>query len=417
MDILVKVAIVLIVGFIGGKLAKLVKLPSVSGYLVVGLLLGPSLFNLVTNEDAINLTFLSEIALSVIAFSIGSEFVFKDLMKLGKKIFWITLFEVIGAIGVVFVVMFVIFKQPLAFSLVIASMSAATAPAATLLVMRQYRANGPLTRTILPVVALDDVFGIMAFGIALSIAKLTLSPETVTIGAIFLTPTLEIGGSLGLGVLLGLLLILAVKFGSNRDEHQVLALAFIVACTVLAKWWGLSPLLVNIVVGTMVANFVPASKRVFTSVNDLATPLFVIFFTMAGASLDLAVFKTIGFIGIAYVIARAAGKMLGTWFGAVVTKSEPVVRKYMGLAMLPQGGISIGLSVIVGLELPTYAKTITTIIMFSVLIYETSGPIFAKIAIKKAGEIDGGHVEKKAHIDNNVKADETLIAAPAPSAE
>ena len=206
MDLLLKVGIVLLTGFVGGRLAKLVKLPSVSGYLIAGLLLGPSLLNMITPSDEHSLTFISEIALSMIAFSIGSEFVLKDMMKLGKKIFWITLWEVVGAIGVVFFVMFVLFKQPFAFSIVIASMSAATAPAATLLVMRQYRANGPLTRTILPVVALDDVFGIMAFGIALSLAKLTLSPETASLGAMFTTPLIEIGGSVGLGAVLGLVL-------------------------------------------------------------------------------------------------------------------------------------------------------------------------------------------------------------------
>ena len=198
MDLLLKVGIVLLTGFVGGRLAKLVKLPSVSGYLIAGLLLGPSLLNMITPSDEHSLTFISEIALSMIAFSIGSEFVLKDMMKLGKKIFWITLWEVVGAIGVVFVVMFVIFKQPFAFSIVIASMSAATAPAATLMVMRQYKANGPLTRTILPVVALDYVFGIIAFCIALSLAKLTISPDTVSVASMFTDPLIEIGGSLGL---------------------------------------------------------------------------------------------------------------------------------------------------------------------------------------------------------------------------
>lgn len=420
MDLLLKVGIVLLVGFVGGRLAKLVKLPSVSGYLIAGLLLGPSLLNMITPTDEHSLTFVSEIALAMIAFSIGSEFIVKDMMKLGKKIFWITLWEVVGAIGVVFVVMFVIFKQPFAFSIVIASMSAATAPAATLMVMRQYKANGPLTRTILPVVALDDVFGIIAFGIALSLAKLTISPDTVSVASMFTAPLIEIGGSLGLGSVLGLVLAFVVKLGENRDDHQVLSMAFIIAGVGLAKWFGLSPLLVNIVTGTVVANIVSNNKRVFSSVNDLATPFFVIFFTMAGASLDLKIFSTIGLIGFGYVVARAAGKMLGTWFGAVVTKSEPVVKKYMGFAMLPQGGISIGLSVIVGLELPTYAQAITTIIMFSVLIYETTGPIFAKIAISKAKEINGGiTVEKKPIIsDNMIKGTETaLVVSPAPVAD
>ncbi len=388
MEILTKLGIVLIVGFIGGKLAKLVKLPSVSGYLVVGLILGPSLTNLISASDGNNFSIISEIALSIVAFSIGSEFVIKDMLKLGKRIFWITFWEVVGAIGVVFFVMFVLFKQPFAFSIVIASMSAATAPAATLMVMRQYRANGPLTKTILPVVALDDVLGIMAFGIAMALAKLTVSTEPVSGLDMFLKPLIEISGSLGIGLILGFILSFVSKKATNRDEYQVLAFAAIGVATGISKWLGMSPLLTNIVMGTVVVNIVNNPNRMFSSVNDFATPFFVLFFTLAGASLDLGVLATVGLIGIAYVFARAGGKFLGSWFGAKVTKAEPVVQKYLGLAMLPQGGISIGLSVLVRQQLPQYAVAITTIIMFSVLIYETTGPIFAKIAIKKAKEID-----------------------------
>ena len=161
-------------------MANLIKLPNVSGYLVVGLLLGPSFFNLVSSSDSKSLVIISELALAFIAFSIGSEFVLKDMKEYGKKIFVITIAEVIGAIVVVFAVMFFIFRKDFAFSIVIASMSAATAPAATLLVIRQYRAYGPLTRTILPVVALDDILGIMAFGIAITLAKMSISTNCRT---------------------------------------------------------------------------------------------------------------------------------------------------------------------------------------------------------------------------------------------
>ncbi len=389
MEVLIKLGMIVMVGFVGGKLAKLVKLPSVSGYLLAGLLLGPSFFKVVSSTDVDDFSILSEVALSIIAFSIGSEFIMKDMLKVGKRIFWITLLEVIGAIGVVFFVMFVLFKQPFAFSIVIASMSAATAPAATLLVIRQYRASGPLTKTILPVVALDDVFGIMAFGIAMALAKLTISQEAVKWSDMIIKPLVEIGGSFLLGFVLGVILSWVSKKAENRDEHQILSIAAIGIATGMSKWLGFSPLLTNIVLGTVVVNVVRNSNRIFSSVNDLASPFFVIFFTVAGASLDLSILTTVGFVGIAYIFARAGGKFLGSYVGAKVTKSERVVQKYLGFAMLPQGGISIGLSVLVRQQLPEYALAITTIIMFSVLIYETTGPVFAKIAIKKAGEIDG----------------------------
>ena len=207
MNVLLKIAIVMVVGIIGGKLAKMLKLPNVSGYLVAGLFLGPSFFNFVSSQDLNSFSIINEMALAAIAFSIGNEFIWKEIKKIGKSIFVITLMEVIGAVLVVFSIMFLLFKQPFSFSIIIASMSAATAPAATLLVMRQYNAKGPLTSAILPVVALDDVFGIAIFGIALSLARMTDSTESFSIPAMIFQPLLEIGGSVLLGFVLGIILV------------------------------------------------------------------------------------------------------------------------------------------------------------------------------------------------------------------
>lgn len=389
MDVLLKIGVVLVVGLVGGKIARLLKLPNVSGYLVAGLFLGPSFFKYVSAQDIDSLAVISEVALAIIAFSIGSEFIIKDMLKLGKSIVVITLFEVIGAILVVFSLMYFVFGQPFAFSIVIASMSAATAPAATLLVIRQYRAQGPLTRTILPVVALDDVFGIMAFGIAMSLARLSVGSTDNSFLQMLVQPLIEIVGSLGLGAVLGLALALAAKKAGDHDELQGVSLAAIAIATGFSKVLGLSPLLTNIVMGTVLVNVMRHSTRVFSSVNDFVSPVYILFFTLAGASLDLGILMTVGIMGIGYIFARAAGKMIGATVGARMVKAEESVTKYLGLALLPQGGISIGLSVLVRQLLPQHAVAITAIIMFSVLIYEVSGPIFAKIAIQKAGEIGG----------------------------
>jgi Kef-type K+ transport system membrane component KefB len=389
LDVLLKISIVLIVGIVGGKVAKLLKLPNVSGYLVAGLLLGPSFFKLVSSYDIDSFSIISELALSVIAFSIGSEFLVKEMKKIGKKVVIITIVEVVGAITIVFAVMYYGFQQSFAFSIVLASMSAATAPAATLLVMRQYRSHGPLTKTILPVVAFDDVLGIMAFGIAISLAKLSVNVSDLSLIEIILEPIVEIGGSIVLGLVLGFILSKLSKKAGNKDELQVISLAAIGVATALSKVLGFSPLLTNIVMGTALVNMLRNSNRVFGSVNDFISPFYVLFFTLAGASLDLSILATVGLMGLAYIFARGGGKMIGAWVGAKSVKADPAVTKYLGLALLPQGGISIGLSVLVRQQLPQYAVAITTIIMFSVLIYEVSGPIFAKIAIHKAGEING----------------------------
>jgi Kef-type K+ transport system membrane component KefB len=256
--------------------------------------------------------------------------------------------------------------------------------------MKQYRANGPLTRTILPVVALDDVYGIMAFGIAMSLAKLSLSSENVSVFQMFSAPFIEIGGSLLLGSILGVILaFLSKKVAHSRDEMQIISLTAIGIATGLSKVLGFSSILTNIAMGTVVVNVVRNSQRIFGAVNDFTPVFYVLFFTLAGASLDLSILGAVGIMGVAYIICRASGKMIGAWFGCKVMKSPKLVTKWLGLGLLPQGGISIGLSVLVRQELPQYAVAITTIIMFSVLVYETTGPIFAKIAISKAGEING----------------------------
>ena len=388
MNLLFKICIVLLVGTIGGKIAHLFKLPNVSGYLVAGLFLGPSFFHYISSGDTDSFSIISELALAIIAFSIGSEFIIKDMLKLGKSIVIITLAEVVGAIALVFCVMYYLFNQPFAFSIVIASMSAATAPAATLLVIRQFRADGPLTRTVLPVVALDDVLGIIAFGIAMSLAKLSVGNQDSSIFQMFSEPFIEIGGSILLGLVLGVILSFISKKSKGRDELQVISLAAIGIATGLSGYLGFSPLLTCIMMGTTLVNLLHKSNRVFDSVGDFASPVYVLFFTLAGASLNLGILAHVGLMGIAYILARAGGKMMGAWVGAKSVQADSMIRKYLGLTLLPQGGISIGLIVLVRQQLPEYAVAISTIIMFSVLIYEVSGPIFAKIAIQKAGEIN-----------------------------
>lgn len=408
MNILLKICIVLVVGAMGGKIAEYFKLPNVSGYLVAGLLLGPSFTKYVSSGDIDSFSVISELALAIIAFSIGSEFIIKDMLKLGKSIVIITLAEVVGAIALVFSVMYFLFNQPFAFSIVIASMSAATAPAATLLVIKQFNAKGPLTKTILPVVALDDVFGIIAFGVAISLAKLSVGGHDISFSQMLSGPLIEIGGSLILGLGLGIILSFIAKKSSNRDELQAMTLAAIGIATGLSGIFHFSPLLTCIMMGTTLVNILHRSKRVFDSVSDFATPVYVLFFTLAGASLDLSILASVGLMGLAYISARAGGKALGAYIGAKSVEAEEVVRKYLGLALLPQGGISIGLIVLVRQELPQYAMAISTIIMFSVLIYEVSGPIFAKIAIEKAGEIDGA-IKTKEHKKKNQVSEMELI--------
>ncbi len=389
MDLLLKLSIIILVGVLGGRIANYFKLPSVSGYIVAGLIIGPSIINLVSSQDVTSLAVITEVALAAIAFSIGNEFLLSDMKKVGKDALIITVFEVVGALGVVFLVMFFIFKQSFEFSIVIASMSAATAPAGIVMVIRELRANGPLVKTILPVVAIDDALGIMLFGVALSLAKMTSGAADYTILQIIMSPLVEIIGSLILGFVLGFIMTYICKKAKGKDELLSLSLAFILAGVGAANFFGLSALLTCMMIGATLVNFMQSSKRVFGVINEFTPPVYLLFFTIAGVSLDLKVLSTVGLIGLGYILSRAAGKIIGAGIGARIVGAEEKIQKYLGMSLLTQGGISIGLSIIVRKELPQFSESIVTVILFSVLVFEIMGPILAKIAITKAGEVDG----------------------------
>lgn len=422
-ELIFKISIVLLVGFIGAMIARKFKLPNVSGYLVLGLLLGPSMGlifkgfpGFITVEENAALDFIGEIALAFIAFSIGSEFAIKAIKKMGKSVIILTTTEVIGAVVVVFMAMLFLPKpvdivssympfanRNIAFGLILASMSAATAPAATLMVIRQYRAYGPVTKAILPITALDDIYGIVVFGFFISIAQI-LVPQGVAQPQwlMFSKPFIEVFGSVLYGLLIGLLISKAAnKFDKNRDDMQVIALIAVLftigTVTMLNHYLhdyglGFSQLLANIMVGSTIANLAKTPQRSFNAINDFATPFYVMFFTLAGASLDLGILRQdslIILVSIVYIIARASGKILGILVGAYMVDSPKTVKKYLGIALLPQGGVSLGLLVIVQAQMKPFYPHISTIIMLSILVYETFGPVFAKISITKAGEVNG----------------------------
>lgn len=398
LNIYLKISTVILFGVIGAKIARKLNLPNVTGYIVMGLLLGPSFLNLVTADAAPIISFVNEFALGIIAFAIGGEFFLEDLKKLGKDIFVITIMEVIGVLIIVFSAMYFLLGQSFVFSIIIASMSAATAPAGTVMVIRQYRAYGPLTKTILPVAALDDVLGIMAFGIAMSLAKLSIGTESVSLFHMILDPAKEIFFSIALGAVIGLIFTIIIKRLKSKEDMLCFIILTILASTGAANYFGLSPLLSNMMVGTTLVNLHNRASRVFEVINEFAPPINLLFFTFAGASLDLSVLASIGGLGVVYALSRAIGKISGATLGAKMVNAEKTIVRWLGLALLPQGGISIGLSMIVARELPMYSKEIITVILFSVLVFEISGPILAKISITKAGEVNG--LDRIKELDN-----------------
>ncbi len=376
MNWLYVLGIVILAGIFLGLLVSYIKLPKVTGYLVAGIIIGPFVLKIVPTEAIHGLTVISEAALGFIAYSIGSSLNFKDLKKIGSGIIIIALFEALMAVVVVTLVMITVFKQPLAFSLSLGAIASATAPAATIMVLKQYRAKGPL----------DDAIAVIAFGIALSIAKaLTNGTGALTVMSI-MNPFIEIIGSAVLGIILGFVLAFINRLSNSREQTMSMAIGVILLAIGLANKLHLSGLLTCMVMGGTISNITDGKTKLLTVLDEFTNPIFIAFFTISGLELDMSVLKTVGIIGAGYVIARVIGKVLGAYLGAKIAKSEPIVQKYLGLTLVPQAGVAIGLALIVQNELPAYGTQIRTIILAGTVIYELIGPLCTKIAIFKAGE-------------------------------
>jgi len=282
-----------------------------------------------------------------------------------------------------------IFGRSIEAALVIGAIGVATAPAATLLVIRQYNAKGPVVDTLLPVVAIDDAIGIIVFGLCMALAKIIHLPEENTsLLMSIINPIWEIVLSVLMGGVLGT--VLSFIAGKIRNEEELLGITIgiVLAGVALASIFNVSSLLLCMTTGAVLTNLVTSSPKIFNLIDRCTPPIYVLFFTLSGADLDLGVLRIVGLIGIGYIISRSIGKIVGAYIGARITKSPPVVQKYLGITLLPQAGVAIGLSLVAQKILPEFGTSIRTIVLFSTLIYELLGPVLTKIALIKAGEID-----------------------------
>lgn len=392
MHMLFYLAVILFAGMFTAKLLSKVKLPNVTGYLIAGLIIGPSILGIIPKEGADKLSIISEAALSFIAYSIGSEFNIENLKKLGKGILTVTVFQAYTTLLLVDLVLIFIFKQPVPFSLLLGAIATATAPAATLMVIRQYKAKGPLVNTLLPVVAIDDALGIIAFGISATIAKALVSnTKNISVTKIIFMPLLEIFLALLIGFLMGILLTYLAKRVKGEDSLLCLVITIIFATAGIAISFELSSLLACMMVGATLTNLDPNNKKAFNTADKFTPPILISFFTIAGVQLELSVLKDVGIIGIVYVVVRVIGKMFGAYLGAKLAKLSSVVQRYLGFTLIPQAGVAIGLSMIAENILPSpYGTQARTIVLAATIIYELVGPMITKQALIKAGEIEVG---------------------------
>ncbi len=408
MEILLSLSVALFSGLMLSRLAKLVKLPAVTAYLVAGILIGPYLLGafgveglgFTSMENVKSFGILSDVALGFIAFSIGNEFRLNQLKKTGKQATVIGIFQAVAATllvdGVLIGLHFLMpDKLPLPAAIVLGAVASATAPAATLMVVRQYKAKGPLTDILLPIVALDDAVGLILFAISFGIAKALISGE-VDLLSVLLEPVLEVVLSLLLGAVMGLLFHLAERFFHSRSKRLSMSVTFVlltVALSMLEFEIGgvhiaFSSLLVCMMLGTIFCNICDFSEELMERVDRWTAPLFILFFVISGAELELSVFRDpmIVMIGLVYILVRSAGKYFGASISAKATRCDPNIVKYLGITLLPQAGVALGMA-IKAETLGPEGAIVANITLFSVLIYELVGPFLTKISLQKAGEI------------------------------
>lgn len=396
MNTLFYVSVILLCGILMGRLVSYIKLPEVTGYLIGGVIIGPSILGIVPQNVASNLDIISEAALGFIAYTIGSQFDINHIKKIGKGVLLITLLEASFATLFVDLAMIFIFKQTVPFSIVLGAIAAATAPAATLMVVRQYKAKGPLVDTLLPVVAMDDAVCIMIFGISSTIATTLLSNSNTSIIMAFVKPIIEIVLALIIGFGLGVAFSFVSKKLKSEEKLLSLTVGFIFLAIGICNKFNLSPLLCCMSIGTTIINIAPNTTRIFSVVDRFTPPMFVAFFTIAGVELNISILEKVGVLGIAYIVIRAIGKMVGAGIGARLSNAPSTVQKYLGITLIPQAGVAIGLALIGEKILPSPLGTeIRTIILAATVVYELIGPLLTKIALFKAGEAEVSSVKEK----------------------
>ena len=406
--ILLSLSIALLAGLLLSRLAKKINLPAVTAYLVAGVLIGP--FGLgaiglkglgITHEQLAGFSIISDVALGFIAFSMGNEFRLEELKHIGKKATIIGISQAL--ITTLIVDAFLIglhFLMPDKFSLsaaiVLGAVATATAPAATLMVVRQYKAKGPVTDMLLPVVAIDDAVGLVVFAISFGIAK-SLSLGDVDVLSIVLEPLLEVFLSLGLGFIMGYLFSFTEKFFHSRSKRMAVSVTFVMLTVALSNLHfevggihvGFSSLLTCMMLGTVFCNICDFSQELMDRADRWTVPILILFFVISGAELDLSVFTNwaVVVIGVVYILSRSLGKCAGAFISSKATKCDPNIVKYLGITLLPQAGVALGMA-IKATELGADGSIVRNITLFAVLIYEIVGPFLTKVALTKAGDIN-----------------------------
>ena len=385
-QVILSLAVMLFSGFLMTRLTKLAHLPNVTGYILAGVLIGPCVLNLIPETVQNGMDFVTDVALAFIAFGVGKYFKLGRLRKNGRSVLILTFFESLIAALLVFLVMAFVFRLPIPFSLLLGAIGSATAPASTIMTIRQYKAKGQFVDILLQIVALDDAVALLAFSVCAAIAQAMeggggISPKAV------LLPILWNLLALAAGALAGFLLHKLIGEHRSSQHRLVLVTALLLSITGFCTALDISPLLACMVMGAVYIN-VSGNKKGFKQVNGFTPPIQLLFFVLSGMRMDLTALKAAGLIGVVYFLVRIIGKYAGAWLGAVLGKASVPIRRYLGLALIPQAGVSIGLALLGQRILPAESGALlSTIILSSGVLYEMIGPACAKAAIFLSGSV------------------------------
>jgi len=403
-NVLTTIGLIIGITFLGSKLFQRLGIPQVVGFIVIGVILGQSLFNIVPPELVEELEFISEIALGLIGFDIGSHLLLSELRRLGRSIAFILVFEAMGAFVLVTGGIYAI-TQSWHTALIFGAVSSATAPAATVDVLAEFDAKGPLTTSILAVVGMDDALALLLYSIAAAIAESMFAPSaTPSLLSIVGLPLIEIGGSVILGLTMGWLLNFIMSHMKRRHDAMAISIGFVLLCVGLSQALCFSFILTSMVMGMMVVNCCPEHGRHIRFTIEQAGPvIYVLFFALVGARFQIALLPAMGMMGVAYVVLRSLGKFTGAWLGGTIGGAEPAVRDNLGLALLSQAGVAIGLALTSANRFCTYGKMgqelgslIINVITATTFVVQIIGPICVKFAIGRAGEIGRASLEHDA---------------------
>ena len=389
MNVVLSLGIILLAGLLAAKLLRRIKFPAVTAYILMGVLIGPTVLNLVSKEILNASGLISNVVLGVIAFGLGQNFSRENFSKIGKSILWISVLEATGAWLSVFFVFLFLLREPLYLSLLFGAIASATAPAATLMVVREYRAKGIFTNTLLGVVAIDDAWCLIIFAFSLAVAKALIGPliGNLLLLRVLLGSLLHIGGAFFLGAGIAVILIIFSRYARTETDLLIYTLGFIFFGVGIAIYFQLSVLLTNIFLGAVLVNIGRRSFRFFDILRAVDSPLYLCFFVLAGANLNVTLLGKLGLIAVFYFLFRIIGKLAGASVGGYFSKAIDSVRKYLGFGLIPQAGVALGVALIAEAEFPYLGGAVFTTIATTTIIYELIGPFWTKFALSKAGEI------------------------------